>query len=518
MPKSSFPKNNNSLQTTKHFLFAEEKFLELTRWLTSSETIRMKHSKLENAITIEGRELLRRLLEEHIKFRGLGDVGSYIVGSDGVTRSHKRIHKRILITIFGEVVVERLGYGAKGKNSLFPKDASLNLPIESYSHGIRKLIAREVSKNSFDEALDAVYQTTGVSIPKRAAEILANKAVEDFDKFYQEQCSSRSLKEEKSSSLMVLTTDGKGIVMRREDLRETTRKRSEKTQHKLNKRKSRGEKANSKRMATVASVYGIDAFTRTPKQIINELTAEESISSIRPRPVAKRVWASIEKSPEEVIENIFDEALHRDPKKQKIWVCLVDGDPKQLRRIRKEAKKRNVNLTIIIDVIHVIEYLWKAARVFHEETSLEAEEWVTERLHGILQGKAGYIAAGMRRSATLRKFSEKIRKPIDKCARYLIKYSPYLRYHDYLNKGFPIATGVIEGACRNLIKDRMDVTGARWSLKGAEAIIKLRSLRTSGDFENYWDFHENQEYYRNYYSQYADPSILDEITDKELLS
>ena len=505
-----FAKSGTSKQG-KYFHSSEEKFFELTQQLTSSETIGMRHSTLENMITVEGRELLRRLFEEHIKFRGLGDVGDNIIGSDGVNRTHKRVRKRVLISVFGEVTVERIGYGAKGEKSLFPKDASLNLPNESYSHGIRKLVAREVSKNSFDDALDSIKQTTGVSVPKRAAEMLAGKAIIDFDRFYQEQCSSQNLETAKSLPLIVLTTDGKGVVMRREDLREATRKKAEQSQHKLKKRKSRGEKANSKRMATVASVYSIRTFVRTPEQIVNELNSKESTSNIRPRPVAKRVWASLEKPPKNVTEDIFDEALHRDPKKQKKWVCLIDGDPKQLRRIRAEAKKRKISLTIVIDIIHVIEYLWKAARVFHEEASLETEKWVTERLYAILRGNAGHVAAGMRRSATLRKMSKETRKPIDKCAGYLLKYSSYLRYHHYLEEGFPIATEVIEGACRHLIKDRMDVTGARWSLKGVEAVIKLRSLRTSGDFESYWDFHEDQEYIRNHQSQYADLSILNKI-------
>jgi hypothetical protein len=492
------------------FNAAERKFFELTQRLASSETIGMRHSELENIITLEGRELLRRLLEEHIELRGLGDVGKSILGSDGVKRTHKRIRKRLLISVFGEISVERMGYGSPGEQSLFPKDASLNLPHESYSHGIRKLIAREISKNSFDEALESVKLITGVSIPKGAAERLVRKAAEDFDRFYQEQCSPQSVEKAEQSPLIILTTDGKGVVMRREDLREATRKKAEKSKHKLNKRKSRGEKANSKRMATVASVYNINTFIRTPEQFVDELFSQGAEQNIRPRPVAKRVWARLEKRPENVIENIFEEALLRDPNLKRKWVCLVDGDPHQLRRIRSEAKKRHIDLTIVMDIIHVIEYLWKAARVFCEETSSSAEKWVTKRLYAILQGRASHVAAGMRRSATLKKLSEEARKPVDKCAGYLLKYTAYLRYNHYLREGFPIATGVIEGACRHLIKDRMDVTGARWSLGGAEAVIKLRSLRTSGDFESYWSFHEDQEYFRNHQSQYADPTAIED--------
>ena len=108
----------------------------------------------------------------------------------------------------------------------------------------------------------------------------------------------------------------------------------------------------------------------------------------------------------------------------------------------------------------------------------------------------------MRRSATLRQLSAKDRIGVDDCADYLLKYGAFLQYHSYLALGLPIATGVIEGACRHLIQDRMDITGARWSLVGAEAVLRLRSLRSSGDFDAYWHFHEDQEYERNHAARY----------------
>lgn len=152
--------------------------------------------------------------------------------------------------------------------------------------------------------------------------------------------------------------------------------------------------------------------------------------------------------------------------------------------------------------IHVLEYVWKAAYCFHDNGSEEAEQWVKERALRILQGKASDVAAGMRRSATLRKMNTDERKAVDKCADYLLGYPGMLHYDEFLTKGWPIATGVIEGACRHLIKDRMDITGARWSLQGAEAILKLRSLQSSGDFDGYWAFHKTKSFERNHESRY----------------
>jgi hypothetical protein len=224
----------------------------------------------------------------------------------------------------------------------------------------------------------------------------------------------------------------------------------------------------------------------------------------RPRPEHKRVWASLEKSPEQVIEEAFQEAARRDPEQQKKWVAVVDGNEEQLRLLRTSARRHNVPLTVVLDIIHVVEYLWKAAYVFHAEGTAEAERWVSERLLQTLKGRAGYVAGGIARSATRRGMERTKRKSADACVRYLLRHKAYLHYDTYLAAGFPIASGVIEGACRHLVRDRMDVTGARWSLKGAEAVLRLRALCSSGDLQEYWRFHEARELERNHLQRYAD--------------
>jgi len=306
----------------------------------------------------------------------------------------------------------------------------------------------------------------------------------------------------KSASIMVMSVDGKGVVMRIQDLREQTRKAAMKRKHKMGARLSKGEKKNAKRMATVAAVYTIESFVRKPEDLVPQNDAVH-LDQPRPRPEHKRVWASLEKPPEQVIEKAFEEACCRDPVHQNHWVALVDGNKHQIRILRRMAKDKGLDLTIIVDIIHVIEYLWDAGRVFYPKASEELESWVRVRLLEILRGKAGYVAGGMRRSATLRILGSEYRKPVDVCANYLLTYAPYLKYNHYLAQGFPIATGVIEGACRHLVKDRMEVTGARWSLNGAEAVLCLRALRSSHDFDEYWTFHEAQEYKRNHRSRYA---------------
>jgi hypothetical protein len=299
-----------------------------------------------------------------------------------------------------------------------------------------------------------------------------------------------------------MSVDGKGVVMRTSDLREQTRKAAQARKHKMGARLSRGEKKNAKRMATVAAVYTIAPFIREPEDLICDNDAERC-EPMRPRPEKKRVWASLKKTPQQVIEEVFAEAACRDPLHQKSWVALVDGNKHQIRILRRMAKEKGIDLTLIVDIIHATEYLWDAGRTFYPDSGQELESWVRDRLLQILRGNAGYVAGGMRRSATMRNLAACDRKSVDTCADYLLTYGPYFKYNRYLDQGYPIATGVIEGACRHLVKDRMEITGARWSLEGAEAILRLRALRASCDFDEYWTFHESQEYERNHRALYA---------------
>ena len=480
---------------------SRQEFEQIVRSLDSEEVRAMTHSELERELEKKSRELMRILLQEHLESRGPGEVDQTVQGADGIARTRSRLQERKLETVLGTVSVKRVGYGQDGTESLHPMDAELNLPDERYSLELRRRVAEEAAKSSFDETFSSIGKTTGGHVPKRQIEELVMRAARDFDAFY-EMRQVKPAASENSGSIMVISADGKGVVMRREDLREQTRKAAMKREHKMITRLSKGEKKNAKRTATVATVYTIAPFVRRPEDLICENNATRTKLK-RPRPEQKRVWASLEKPPKEVIEEAYHEARYRDPKQEKKWVALVDGNKPQIRTLRRMAKNKGLNLTIIVDIIHVIEYLWDAGRAFYPRAGSELESWVRVRLLEILRGKPGYVAGGMHRSATRRGLLSEERKPVDTCANYLLTYAPYLKYNHYLAQGFPIATGVIEGACRHLVKDRMEVTGARWSLTGAEAVLRLRALRSSHDFDKYWTFHEASEYERNHRKLYA---------------
>jgi len=486
------------------FAPARARFEALAERLESKEALGMTHAEVERLIDHDGRAVLRDLLQAHIEVRGLGEAASPVVGSDGVRRPHARLRDRNLETIFGTVKVQRMGYTAPEAKTLFPRDSELNLPRGLYSHEVERRMATEAARGSFDSAVEAVASTTGAEVAKRQAEQLAAKAAEDFDSFYETRGAQTVAQVRKTGDLLITTTDAKGIVMRTESLRETTRKKAKQREHKLQGRLSKGEKKNCKRMAQVAAVYTIAPFIRTPEDIIRELrsipAANDQIA--RPRPEQKRVWASVAKTPGEVIEQMFQEAIRRDPERTKTWVSLIDGNEAQLEMLLAAAKRHQVFPEIVLDFIHVAGYVWGAAFALYGEGQPAAERWVRDHLAEILRGKSSEVAAGMRRAATKRGMATKEREAIDDCADYLLKYRQYLRYDRYLALGLPISTGVVEGACRHLICDRMDITGARWGLESAEAILKLRALRSSGDFDEYWRYHEQVRHVRYHLERY----------------
>lgn len=470
--------------------------------LHSDETMSMAHAELEEALRQDSHELFRLLFQGHLELRAAREERGHMRGADGAERTHRRQSSRGLMSLFGKLTVHRLTLQRRGAEGLRPLDAELNLHDDLYSFGVRKRVAEEAALASFDVVVDRLARTTGAHVPKRQAEELTVRAAQDFEAFYDVQPRHQV----SSDSLVVLTFDGKGVVMRPDGLREETRRRAR--SQKLRHRMSGGEKRNRKRMAQVASVYELKAEPRTPDDIVRELDSDApGPRRSRPRPQNKRVWASLVDEPGEVIEAAFYEAVQRDGLIERRWVAVVDGNVTQIEHVRNLSDSYGVEVTLVLDVIHVLEYLWKAAWCLHDKGDPSAEQWVTERLRRMLEGEVSQVAAGIRRAATKRELPAERRAPLDTCADYLLKYKDMLRYDEYLRDGLPIASGVIEGACRHLVNDRMGITGARWGLEGAEAILKLRALRTSGDLDEYWEFHRRQELRRNHLSRYADHEL-----------
>ena len=485
----------HELEAAQEYQPAWKELKELIGQLQEFESSPREHGQIEQHLMVRSHELMRALMQAYLdRLAKKEEKRERVVAAEGTVLRQARARGRSLMTVFGEVQVHRLGYSDRGTDSVFPLDAQLNLPSQQYSHGIQERLGEVVADASFEAAVEHIAHHTGGHVPKRQAEQIAQAVSADFEAFYAQRAPPAQAPPMAGEPLGVISLDGKGIVMRQEDLREETQRRAEESSHKLQSRLSRGEKRNRKRMATVAAVYEIEPHYRKAEQIMDP----QATRAPAPKPIDKRVWASVGQPMSEVLDEAFAEAERRDSSGEGTWLVLVDGLPEQLRQVYAAIKRHGRKAIVMQDFIHVLQYVWDAAWCLHEEGDPKAEQWVREHATDILRGKSSVVAAGMRRSATRRGLSHAERAPLDKCAEYLLKNRQRLNYAQALRNGWPIATGVIEGACRHLVKQRMEVTGARWSLQGAEAILRLRALRMNGHLYDYFTFHRRQERLRNY--------------------
>jgi hypothetical protein len=487
------------------FAASWERFTEVLGWLEGPDAAALSHAELEDQLDARGRELLRRMFQDHLSLRAMTERRLADV-RDAQTRAYGAVeagHARPLATVFGQVEVTRLAYRRRGLANLYPADAALNLPTERHSHGLRRLAATEASRGSFEEAAAALERATGQHLAKRQVEALTARAALDVQAFYDTRV--REVEPGVESDLLVLSADGKGIVMRPDALRPATAKAAAAGANNLACRLSKGEKRNRKRLAEVGAVYDLTPVARTPADVLASKAGDAPPPA--PKAGAKWVTASVVDDAATVIARVFDEAQRRDPSHARRWVALVDGNNHQIDRIGQEAQTRGVDVAIVVDLIHVLEYLWGAAWCFFTEGDPAAQAWVHDRALAVLDGNALKVAAGIRGRATTTRLNKQKRKKADGCAKYLTNKADYLDYPTALAGGWPIASGIIEGTCRYLVADRMDITGARWSVNGAEAVLKLRAVRANDDFDDYWRFHLNNERHRVHETRYADKTI-----------
>jgi hypothetical protein len=291
--------------------------------------------------------------------------------------------------------------------------------------------------------------------------------------------------------VLVVEVDAKGVAVLPGQQRPRSARAARRSVPKQDGRLSRGEVRTRKRMAETGAVFDLTPVPRTAEAILAPGPRPPA-----PRAAAKWLTASVAAGAAEVVAAAFAEAGRRDPDHQRTWIALADGNKDQIRQIRAQAAARGIEIPITCDFIHVTEYLWDAAWCLIPEATPDAGPWVRDRAAAILDGHAAGVAAALH--ATAATLPAANRKTMDKTAGYLQAKAPWLDYPTALANGWPISTGVIEGACRYLVKDRMAITGARWGIQTAEAILQLRALHTNGDFDEYWDWHLQREHERNH--------------------
>ncbi|MFF4667894.1 hypothetical protein [Streptomyces sp. NPDC001282] len=318
----------------------------------------------------------------------------------------------------------------------------------------------------------------------------------------------------KPEVLLVLSADANGIVMRPDALRPDTAKAAagkKRGRGVFRTRLASGEESRRKRMAALACVYEAAPAPRRPHDVIAVPGGRTGGRALRKGSRARAKWltASVDRDAAAVIAAAFGQADARDPAHRRCRMVLVDGDRHQIEPVEAEAARRKVTIHLIVDLIHVIEYLWKASWCFHAKDNPAAEDWGrAEHALALLHGRCAEATTRIARQADDLGLTTERCGGVEEWVRYLANKEPYLGYAQALEQGWPIATGVVESACRHLIADRFNITGSRWSVEGAEALLLLRAVIINGDFEEYWLHHVEQEHLRTRQARHQDGYAL----------
>jgi hypothetical protein len=448
----------------------------------------------ERAIWQRVLALGRAALGQLFALLGTGDLGDAVTLPDGRTCERlPELHRRRYVSIFGEFTLWRTAYGSREGQQIdfVPLDNRLQLPESPFSYVLQDWDQALCAEQAFGQAGGTVARMLNLQQSVDSLERMNAQMAEHVTAFREDRPRPDP---DTEGEVLVTSADGKGIVMRR------PAEAPAPPAH-----RSKGEKASQKRMATVGTAYTVDRYVRTPAEVVAALFRDGPEPSARPQPCHKRVWASlpqedkagrVQPSQEVVYAWLLNEVAERNRGLHREMVHLGDGQEALWQARRASLPARNT--TDILDLLHVTPRLWQAAHVFYREGSPEAEAFARQRILRVLQGQVAGVVRGLRAMGTKRGLRGAKKQTLAKACAYLWSNRARMRYDEYLAKGYPIASGVIEGACRHLVKDRMERAGMHWTPAGAQAMLDVRSTYVNGDWEEYQAYRITRETNRLY--------------------
>ena len=416
--------------------------------------------QIERDIWTQLLQLGHQLLAQVFAQCGTGDLGATVQLPDG-RQVHRlpELHTRRYVSVFGEFQLPRVVYGSREGQALdfVPLDNRLQLPASAFSYVLQDWDQALCAEQAFGQVQTTLARMLGLRQPVASLEHMNQEMAQQATPFRLNRPLPPTAEE---GELFVTSADGKGVVLRR-----TPEDPAPKAY------RTKGDKASQKRMATVGTVYSVDRYVRTPEQVVAALFRDgPQPPENRPRPQHKQVWASLAQAdvPVSGLEAVFLwmlwEMARRNPQRAKEVIYLSDGQ--ESLQEAQQTYLAGYGAVGILDLLHVTPRLWQAAHVFCAEKSAEAEAFVRERLLRILRGQSAAVIQGLRVMGGRRRLSAAKRKTLQTVCSYLEKNQERMRYDEYLAAGYPIASGVIEGACRHLVKDRMERAGMHWTIAG----------------------------------------------------
>lgn len=478
-----------------------DSMVELQQFVQDAAQQGVAAHECEHALFRRLLALGHRLFDEFLTMQGSGDVGEEFILPDGhVLQRDVELHDREYTNIFGTFTLWRTVYTPGPHQELVvPLDARLQLPDSKFSHLLQswdQLMATEQPYGQVSRIFEMIFELhQHVDSLERTSRRLAPDA-EAF-------CWSRPVPPAaEEGEILVESADGKGVPIRRA---------ADAPPIKDHQHRS-GPKPDRKRMATVGAVYSVDRFVRTPEQVLEALFHDpadppSADAPQRPRPQHKWTYARLDDDPHEPeavkgqattfdwLDKQLRDRLKRRRKAVPV-VCLMDGQGSLW--TMKERRQSDIETVDILDLLHVTPRIWTAAKLFHPRDESAAQAFVREQVNRILHGQVKTVIHSLRARATRRGLSKQKKRSLEVVCGYFEKHVARMRYDEYLRAGYPIASGVIEGACRHVVKDRLERTGMSWTRTGAQAMLNLRAIATCDQWEEFDTYRITRETARLY--------------------
>jgi hypothetical protein len=434
----------------------------------------------------------RQVVDRFLIAQGDGDLGETTAYPDDNIHDQSATPRQLyrspeatlrkLRTVFGEhefpAFVYREGEERRSPILRRPVDEQLGISTDRYSPLLQEYTMLFCCEQAFHGAVDAFERVFRHRLFADTLEKISQRMGTAADEFLKNRAAPPKSGE---GAILVLTADGKGVPLVKSDAQ------------RLRAFEDKTVRPGNRRMSTICSVYSVDAYHRTTEDVVTGLFRDEKlISDVKPdRPVPrhKRLYARLPDVIDDPGADIVRgsilalswaarEVQQRRAKNQ-LLVRLMDGQ----HSLWSDADAclsdcDSDNVVDVLNIVYVAGYVGKAAKVLGQG-KVAQEAFIRDRLLRILNGDVLGVVRGLRRTATLQKLSEEERADVDTACGYFTVHADRMKYDEYLAAGLPIATGVIEGACRHLLKDRLERTGMRWSASGATAMLSLRCLISS---------------------------------------
>ena len=441
---------------------------------------------------------------------GDGDEGDHVITPDGGKRKRlKELHTRLYLSIFGEFQLTRYVYGTgeKRKIEYVPLDSQLQLPWEKFSYLLQEWNQTAALEMPFQQVSALLERMLGFRQSVNSLERTNRGCAGAEEEFWQDQPPPPP---EKEGKMLVCTADGKGVPMRRS-------KDVEEVKAEI---KTKGPRPGDKKMGLIGSVYTVDPYYRTPEEIVDALFRTEEIDdkaeSKRPKPIAKHVRAALKRdcadTTEPQVREIFGwmakEVEQRGQEGKKKLVLLMDGQESLWNAGMEYLPEYKYEVIEVLDLIHAVSYVWKGVNLLYPNERDQAVKYARDQVSRLVSGKLPSVIQSFRSRGTREQLSEKQKGELEKIIGYFQKNEARMHYNEYLTFGYPVASGVIEGACRTVIKDRMERSGMRWGFAGAHAMMGLRSIHLSELWDEFLAYRIKTELSDLYPSRAANDDVM----------